>query len=76
MGTTDGLCWVGMALKEAQTAQAVAGIVQSPASCLGLLLAITFLPASLLWRFIKALLEEAPLLLSRMSTKDCEKATP
>lgn len=36
----------------------------------------TFLPASLLWRFMRARLDEAPLLLSRTSTKDCEKATP
>lgn len=38
--------------------------------------ALTFLPASLLWRFMSARLEEAPLLLSLTSTKDCEKATP
>lgn len=36
----------------------------------------TFLPASLLWRFMRARLDEAPLLLSRTSTNDCEKATP
>lgn len=47
-----------------------------PAGLPGYPLTITFLPASLLWRFISALLEEAPLLLSRTSTKDCEKATP
>lgn len=37
---------------------------------------ITFLPASLLWRFMRARLDEAPLLLSRTSTNDWEKATP
>lgn len=37
---------------------------------------LTFLPASLLWRFIRALLEDCPLLRSLMSTKDWEKATP
>jgi len=36
----------------------------------------TFLPASLLWRFMRARLDEAPLLLSRTSTNDWEKATP
>lgn len=51
-------------------------MLQSRTGCPGFPLTITFLPASLLWRFINALLEEAPLLLSRTSTKDCEKATP
>jgi len=51
-------------------------LLRSHTSCLSFPLTITFLPASLLWRFINALLEEAPLLLSRTSTKDWEKATP
>lgn len=66
-----------------QLLQCPVGMMQSPVGMMqchtcfpGFPLTITFLPASLLWRFINALLEEAPLLLSRTSTKDCEKATP